>query len=58
MLLNLGMDDPNVNLAFHNLLIKDLKGKYHLTFIDLGTCSLHSVNNGMGKLVNQIDDIV
>ena len=52
------MDDPNVNLAFHNLLIKDLKGKYHLTFIDLGTCSLHSVNNGLSKLVNQIDDIV
>ena len=25
LLLNLGMDSPNVNLAFQNLLIKELK---------------------------------
>ena len=56
MFLNLGMDGPNVN--FQNPLIKELKEKYHTTFIDLGTCSLHSENNGFGKLVKEIDDIV
>ena len=35
LLLNLGMDGPNVNVAFLNLLIKELKEKYHRTFIDL-----------------------
>ena len=52
------MGSPNVNLAFQNLLIKELKEKHHTTLIDLGTCSLHSANNGFGKLVKEIDDIV
>ena len=58
LLLSLGMDSPNVNLAFQNLLIKELNEKYHTSLIDLGTCSLHSENNGFGKLVKEIDDIV
>ena len=58
LLLNLGMGSPNVNLAVQNLLIKELKEKYRTTLIDLGTCSLHSANNGLGKLVKEIDDIV
>ena len=58
LLLNLGMDGPGVNVAFQNLLIKWLKEKYHTTFIDLGTCSLHSANNGFSKLVKELDEIV
>ena len=58
LLLNLGMDSPNVNLAFQNLLIIELKENYHTTLVDLGTCSLHSANNGFSKLVKEIDDIV
>ena len=58
LLLNLGMDGPDVNVAFPNLLIKQLKDKYYKTFNDLGTCSLHSVNNGFSKLVKELDDIV
>ena len=52
------MDGPGVNVAFQNLLIKWLKEKYHTTFIDLGTCSLHSANNGFSKLVKELDEIV
>ena len=51
------MDSPNVNLAFQNLVSKELKEKYHTTLTDLGTCSLHSANNGFGKLINEKDDI-
>ena len=49
------MDGPGVNVAFQNLLIKWLKEKYHTTFIDLGTCSLHSANNGFSKLVKELE---
>ena len=49
------MDSPNVNLAFQNLVSKELKEKYHTTLTDLGTCSLHSANNGFGKLLNEKD---
>ena len=58
LLLNLGMGDPNVNVPSQNLLIKEQKEKYHTPFIDLGTCSLHSANNGFSKLVKELDDIV
>ena len=46
LLLNLGMDSSNVNLAFQKLVIKELKEKYHTTLTNLGTCSFHSANNG------------
>ena len=58
LLLNLGMGDPNVNVPSQNLLIKEQKEKYHTPLIDLGTCSLHSANNGFSKLVKELDDIV
>ena len=38
--------------------MKELNEKWHTTFIDLGTCSLHSANNGFGKLAKLIDDII
>ena len=58
LLLNLGMDSPNVNSAFKNLVIKELKEKYHTTLADLGTGSFHSAKNGFGKLIKEVDDIV
>ena len=57
LLLNLGMGGPNVNVSSQNLLMKEWKEKYYTPFIDLGTCSLHSANNGFGKLVKELDDI-
>ena len=55
LLLKLGMHGRN---AFQNLLIKELKEKHHTTLTNLGTCSLHSANNGFSKLVKELDDIV
>ena len=49
VLLNLGMDGPNVNLAFKNLLIDNLKEDHKTTFIYLGTCSLDTVSNAFGN---------
>ena len=45
LLINLGIGGPTVNITFQNLLIKELKEKYHTTFIDLEKCCLHSANN-------------
>ena len=58
MLLNLGMDGPNVNLAFKELLKKNLSESYQSTFIDIGTCALHIANNAFGKLVTILNSIV
>eukprot|EP00111_Clytia_hemisphaerica_P012166 TCONS_00035734-protein len=52
MLLNLGLDGPNVNLAFMELLKKSI------TFIDIGTCALHVCNNAFGRLVKELNCIV
>ena len=52
------MDGPNVNLAFKNLLIDDLKENDKTTFICLGTFALHTANNPFGKLVKQLSQIV
>ena len=58
LLLNLRMDGPNVNLAFKNLLVDDLKKNHKTTFIYLGTCVLHTANNAFGKLVKELSEIV
>ena len=52
------MDGPNVNIAFENLLIDDLIDDHKTTFIYLGTCALHTVNNVFGKLVKELSEIV
>ena len=57
-LLNVGMDGPNVNLAFKNLLIDDLTENHKTTFIYLGTCALHTANNTFGKLMKELSEIV
>lgn len=48
-LLHLGMDGPNVNLAFQKDLISILKNEYNKKIVDIGTCSLHPVHTAYGK---------
>ena len=48
-LLNLGLDGPRVNEKFINDLKNELEAKAGTTFLDIGTCNLHAVNNGFGK---------
>ena len=52
------MDDPNVNLAFKNLLIDDLKENHKTNFIYLGMCALYTATNTFGKLVKELSEIV
>ena len=54
-LLNLGMDGPNVNKAFERDLINDLQKKGSKTFLSIGTCLLHTVNNTFGKGFESLD---
>ena len=50
-LMNLGMDGPNVNKKFSKNLKKALDAKEDTSFIDIGSCNLHAVNNCFGKAV-------
>lgn len=53
-LLDLSMDGPNVNLALQ----KRLQGHFltqNATFLDIGTCPLHTIHNGFSKGVIEID---
>lgn len=53
-LLSLGMDGPSVNKSFSEKLKAALKAS-NTTFIDVGSCSLHSANNAFSeglKLLN------
>ena len=52
-LLNLGMDGPNVNKKFNKDLKKELDAK-ETSFIDIGSCNLHAVNNSFGKAVEML----
>lgn len=53
-LLHIGMDGPNVNLAFQNLLKTELDAK-NKTILNIGTCSLHPIHNGFAKCLKKID---
>ena len=52
-LLHLGMDGPNVNLAFQKLFTElgQLNGK---TFLNLGTCLLHPAHTAFRKGIKQL----
>ena len=47
-LLYLGMDDPNVNLAFQKHLQVQLFEE-NSTYLDIGTCPLHTIHYGFSK---------
>ena len=53
-LLHLGMDGPNVNLAFQRRLQSHFATEGS-SFLDIGTCPLHSIHNGFSKGVKVID---
>ncbi len=44
-LLHIAMDGPTVNKSFQRKLLKDLQERYDTTFLNIGSCSLHIVNN-------------
>ena len=43
-LLHLGMNGPNVNKKFSNIVTEEIEEKHNIQFLDLGTCSLHPVH--------------
>ena len=60
LLLALGMDVPSVNRSFEKKLLKArLEENYATQILDIGTCSLHIVNNafleGLKELKNEIN---
>ena len=55
--MNLGMDGPNVNKKFNNDLKKELDSKAETSFLDIGSCNLHAVNNSFGKSVQVLKDL-
>ena len=46
---SLGMDGPNFDKLFEKKLRAELKEKFGIELLDLGTCSLHSANNAFNK---------
>ena len=53
-LLHQGMDGPNVNLAFQSRAQSYLLTQ-NSTFLDIGTCPLHTIYNRFSKSVRVID---
>ena len=53
-LLHLGMDGPNVNLAFQKKLLTELGQLNGKTFLNLGTCSLHPAHTAFRKGIKQL----
>ena len=57
VLLNIGMDGPNVNKKFLRDLRSELE-KVHTDLIYIGSCPLHIISDGFGKGIKYIDAIV
>ena len=53
-LLHLSMDGPNVNLAFQEKLSKHLRDNLNKSFVNLGTCSLHSVHPAFHRGITSV----
>ena len=47
LLLQLGMDGPNVNTRFEKDLLAEIDKEYGVNFLKLGSCSLHITHNGV-----------
>ena len=58
LLLALGMDGPSVNKSFEKKLKKELDIKHFTTVLDVGTCSLHSVNNAFGEAIKRMKSLI
>ena len=60
LLLGIGLDGPNVNLRFQRELAKELEKDKGNSFLPIGTCALHIVNNAFGegmKVIKSLLDI-
>lgn len=61
LLLHIGMDEPNVNKAFHRMLEEELSKVHGKTILNIGTCSLHPIHtafsNGLKKLSFDFDKL-
>ena len=53
-LLHLSMDGPNVNLALQEKLSKHLRDNLNKSFVNLGTCSLHSVHPAFHRGITSV----
>jgi hypothetical protein len=55
LLLHLGMDGPNVNLAFERQLEAHMLENSNATFLRLGSCSLHPVHSAFKYGLKELD---
>ena len=55
-LLSLGMDGPSVNKSFADKLKTTLKANNATSFIDIGSCPLHSANNAFSEGLKLLKD--
>ena len=49
LLLQVGMDGPNVNLKFKKDLSSKITDEYGVSFLNIGTCTLHQTHNAFRK---------
>ena len=49
LLLQIGMDGPNVNLKFEEDLAMQISNDYGVSFLKVGSCSLHQTHNAFRK---------
>ena len=49
LLLQVGMDGPNVNLKFERDLSTQISDQYGVSYINLGSCGLHQTHNAFRK---------
>lgn len=54
-LLHIGMDGPNVNLAFQRILEKELQDLHGKQILKIGTCSLHPVHTAFTKGLKELN---
>ena len=49
LLLQVGMDGPNVNLKFEKDLAHQISDSYGVSYINLGSCGMHQTHNTFRK---------
>ena len=58
LLLALGMDGPSVNRSFEKKLKARLEENYATQILDIGTCSLHIVNNAFLEGLKELKRVI
>ena len=53
LLMQIGMDGPNVNSKFEKDLYTQIYDRYGVSFLMLGSCGIHITNNGFRKGVTE-----